>query len=501
MKPLIQVYLIVSAICGPLQLNAQKGTSYFISNQNEFDQYSGYRFPPGSKVLFKAGETFQGQFVVLGSGTSLQPNFIGAYQNIEGGLEREEIENKPLIQGEGKVDATLLLKNGQYWDITNLEITNSNGTEEQQGEIFGIQVVAENTGLREHIRISNCHVHHVNGKVEGKKTGGISINVFGKERITRFNGVIIENNLVEHVGGVGISNQSSWGRIHTDEYFPWSNFYIRNNKVAYTGRNGIIIRYAVSPIVEYNILAYNSRYSTGHSVFNFNTINCIVQYNEAYGNTSNDPDDIDHGGFDADYNSVGTIIQYNYSHDNNWFCGIMRKAINNDITIRYNVSINERLGLFLYGFPKEVGVKNVNIYNNTFYMSAGMGNRVFVAAGKFRTPTQTTFSNNIFYFEEKATWGFEPDSTCVFKNNLFYNLSPKGEEVFTKKPKFLSPSLEKEIDMANPKRLEGFEIKSNSSGFGKGILINANGGIDFRGKVIGEVTNIGAFEDEVRTSH
>ncbi|WP_372650763.1 right-handed parallel beta-helix repeat-containing protein, partial [Draconibacterium sp.] len=342
--------------------------------------------------------------------------------------------------------------------------------------------------------IRNCYVHHVNGKVGGKKTGGIYVEVRGEQVKTKFHNLLIENNRIAHTGGVGISNQSSWGNIKSDDYHPWTNFVIRGNRVEHTGRNGIIMRYALNPIVEYNVLAYNSRFDTGHSVFNFNTVGCVVQYNEAYGNTSDNPDDIDHGGFDADYNSRGTIIQYNYSHDNNWFCGIMKRPVNTDITIRYNISQNELLGAFLYGFPKETGVKDVKIYNNTIYFGKGKGTRVFVAAGKTRIPTETAFYNNIFCFEEKAEWGFEPDETCVFENNLFVNVGPKGEAAINKNPQFVNPGSGKtDIDMKDPNRLSGYRLKEGSPAIQTGKELENNGGKDFSGRQISGIPNIGAL--------
>ena len=55
---------------------------------------------------------------------------------------------------------------------------------------------------------------------------------------------------------------------------------------------------------------------------------------------------MDRGGFDADYNCVNTFIQYNYSHDNKWFCGIMKRR-NRNVVIRYNVSQNDTRGHLL----------------------------------------------------------------------------------------------------------------------------------------------------------
>ena len=474
------------------KVNTKK--TYYINTQDDFDQFNNTKFPEGASVLFATGKVFKGRFVLRGSGTKENPNIVTAYDPETGEVLKNWIENKPVIEGQGKVDETLLLKNGSNWEINNLEITNSNGTKEDQGDILGIHVIAENVGAIENIVIRNCHVHHVNGNVGGKKTGGIQVHVLGDRVKTKFHNLLIENNHVEHVGGVGISNQSSWGNINTATYHPWTDFVIRGNRVEHTGRNGIIVRYARNPVVEYNILAYNSRFDTGHSIFNFNTVNCIVQYNEAYGNTSDNPDDIDHGGFDADYNSTGTIIQYNYSHDNHWFCGIMRKGVNTDITIRYNISQNEELGALLYGFPNRSDVKGVKIYNNTFYFGKGKGNKVFVRAGKERTPIETTLRNNIFYFEDKAEWGFFPDETCILENNLFYNVSPKGKNAVVGDPMFVNPSSGgTDIDMTDPNRLSGYKLKDGSPANGTGKANENNGGEDFGGNPISDMPNIGAL--------
>ena len=471
--------------------------TFYINTQEDFNKWSNFKFPAGAKVLFAAGKTFKGQFELRGSGTENSPNLAAVYDEQTGRTITEWTDNKPAIHGEGKVISAIKLIDGNFWEINNLEVSNTNGTKGNQGKLLGINVVSTDVGLVQNITIKNCYVHHVNGEVGGKETGGIHVYVLGNVTKTKYDNLIIENNVISHVGGVGIANQSSWGSINTDDYFPWTNFIIRGNKVEYTGRNGIIVRYAQNPIVEYNKVAFSSRFDTGHSIFNFNTVDCIVQYNEAYGNTSNNPDDIDHGGFDADYNSRGTIIQYNYSHDNNWFCGIMRRPYNTDITIRYNISQNELLGAFLYGFPTEKGVKDVKIYNNTCYFGKGKGIRVFVEAGKIRIPTETSFWNNIFYFEDTAEWGFEPDETCVFENNLYYNLIPKGKNAITGDPLFINPgSGGTDIDMTDPNRLAGYHLQKESPAINTGKTVQENGFFDFQGNHIVGKPDLGAFESE-----
>ncbi len=468
---------------------------FYIDKQTDFDRLSGTEFPEGSKVLFASGTEFEGQFVLKGSGSEENPNWVGTYDLGSGKVLDKWTDNKAVINGLGKVEAPLYLYNGQYWEINNLEITNTDGTLNDQGKLRGIYVVAENSGVMNNITIKNCYVHNVNGNVGGKWHGGIYAQVFGDSIKTKFNQLLIEDNVVRDVAGMGIGNQSSWRDIDTEKYYPWTGFIIRGNFIERTGRNSIILRNALNPLIEYNVAAASSRFDTGHSIVNFNTINCIVQYNEAYGNTGPEGEN-ERGGFDADYKSRGTIIQYNYSHDNDWFCGIMRRGINSDITIRYNISQNERIGCYLYGFPTEHGLKDVKVYNNIHYFGKGKGNKIFVEGGKVRHPIETTFRNNIFYFEDEAHWGFEPESSCFFENNLFYNVSPKGDNALTSDPMFVNPGKGKvNIDMRDPDRLAGYRLKNISPCIGEGIPMDKNGGQDFWGnKLTNELTNIGAYE-------
>ena len=397
------IFLIVVCISLISCNSRQKNNSdiFYIRNQSDFDQYSGNEFPKGSKILFSQGTEFIGQFVIKGSGTSENPNLVSSYDPESKQILGDWIEKKAIIHGQGKVEAPIFISNGQHWEINNLEITNTNGSDDDQGKLKGIYVVAENSGKMENITIKNCYIHNVNGKVGGKWHGGIHVHVLGDSIKTKFHRLLIEDNVIRDVGGVGIGNQSSWRDIDTEKYYPWTEFIIRGNFIERTGRNSIILRNAFNPLIEYNVAAASSRFDTGHSIVNFNTTNCIVQYNEAYGNIGPENEN-ERGGFDADYKSTGTIIQYNYSHDNNWFCGIMKRGINSDITIRYNISQNELLGSYLYGFPTEKGLTNVKVYNNTHYFGKGKGNKIFVEGGKVRIPSETVFQNNIFFFEDEA---------------------------------------------------------------------------------------------------
>ena len=89
----------------------------------------------------------------------------------------------------------------------------------------------------------------------GKWHGGIHVHVIGDSIRTKFHKLLIEDNIIKEVGGVGIGNQSSWRNIDTDAYYPWTEFTIRGNFIDRTGRNSIILRNAIDPLIEYNVAA------------------------------------------------------------------------------------------------------------------------------------------------------------------------------------------------------------------------------------------------------
>ena len=187
----------------------------------------------------------------------------------------------------------------------------------------------------------------------------------------------------------------------------------------------------------------------------------------------------DRGGFDADYNCVNTFIQYNYSHDNLWFCGIMKKPGRNYV-IRYNISENDREGIYFYGFDREKSVENVHIYNNTHSnVRKGLDVSVFAEG---RTPLNTTFENNVFYFEGKGEWGRKATGiNTVFRNNLYFNIEPHSSETspVVADPALLRPgSAGKGIDLKTMAALRGYQPRAGTPGKDAGIAIKDQGGVD-----------------------
>jgi len=269
---------------------------------------------------------------------------------------------------------------------------------------------------------------------------------------------------------------------------------VADNRVDTTGRNNIIARTSIDAIYERNTLARSSRYDTGHSIFCFNTDGIRIQHNEAYGNTGEEGSD--RGGFDADYSCVRTMIQYNYSHDNEWFCGIMKRR-NRSVVIRYNISQNERTGLYFYGFNSSRDARDVHIYNNTHYVREGLNVEIFPEG---RTPLNSRFENNIFYFEGRGNWGDKAEEgiATTFRGNLYYGIAPhpSDKEAIVADPRFVDPGKGgTDIDLRTMKSLEGYRLKPDSPCIDAAIEIENNGGVDFTGtEVLEENADIGALE-------
>ncbi|MEW4923957.1 fibronectin type III domain-containing protein [Algibacter sp. 2305UL17-15] len=479
---------------------SENGKAYYIDATNGNDtangtseatawktlsKVNGTTFGPGDKILFKSGEVWNGQLLLSGSGSNGKPIIVDYYGT----------GNKPILNGGGVTEndnTTVRLKNGAYWEINNLEITNTNGSTAQQGPIWGLRVIVDNGTVINHIYIRNCYIHDVNGNVAGKDTGGIYVTADGSSPAF-YNDLQIQNNLVKDVGGLGIATQSPHASVKVADRYPFLNVKITGNTVGPTGRNNMIVRASDDAIVEHNRLINSSVFDKGHSIFNFNTVNCQIQYNEAYGNVG--PIGLaDRGGFDADYNCKDTKIQYNYSHDNNWGYAIMKRAINENVTIRYNISENDKLSIYFYGFEGDKGMTRANIYNNTHFVKAGLGVAVF----RDRTPFNTNFYNNIFYFEgtNEGLWGKEPNN-CTFENNAFYNITTRGTNAVTGNPLLEAPGTGgQDIDWSNyPNVLTGYKIKAGSPCIDAGKDITGNGGKDFWGNTLyNGSADIGAHE-------
>ncbi|MBZ5655468.1 MAG: right-handed parallel beta-helix repeat-containing protein [Acidobacteriia bacterium] len=440
-------------------------------------------FTPGDRILFKSGGAWTGQLSPRGSGTEERPIYIGKY----GG------ETKPVIDGAGTVEDVLLLKNQEYWEIQDLEITN---TGKGAAARRGVHVVADNYGEMHHVYLRSLTIHDVNGIDSDKVNGGIHYSAIGDTKPSRFVDLRIEDNRISHVDRSGIFGWSThWVR---SKWYPSLRVIIRNNVLDDIGGDGIVVVATDGALLEHNVVSRANQRSEGYNVaiWAWSADNTVIQYNEAYRT---------HGfrdgeGFDSDWNSRNTLIQYNYSHDNDGGFLLVcnegghspEESVGNIGTIvRYNVSQNDRSrGINIAG-----PVTHTQIYNNTLYTSKGRDVDVVLYSDWGGWASDTGFYNNLFYVSGTAKFsygvsrdtdgsyvtklGFGESTSNIFDYNTYFGSvqSPEDPHALTADPMLANPGTASE----GRATLRGYEVRPSSPLINSGKTIPNNGGRDFWG--------------------
>ena len=517
---ILNCVLIVSMLfsCDSLSDNYNDAGVYYIDAESGDDSNSGHSpksawqslekvnqtvFEPDDKILFKAGISWEGQLEVQGSGAKEAPIQINRYG--EG--------KNPAIHGKGEELHTLLLHNVEYWEVRNLEITNTG--EDRVAGRRGVIISAEDFGDCHHIVLVSLEIHHVNGSLVKSDGGGSAIlwQNRGDSVKTRFIGLQITNCHLHHCGRNGINSR---GYTNRKEWHPSLEVVIRNNLLEQIPGDGIVPIGTDGALIEYNIMRdcpdILSHEEAAAGIWPWSADNTIIQFNEVSGHKAK----WDGQGFDSDWNCQNTIIQYNYSHDNyGGFLLVCNNGSNvhtdrnigtTNTIIRYNVSMNdgirpyetERRSWFAPTIHISGPVENTKIYNNVFIIPEKPlkeNDRTIVEMDNWGGPwpENTLFANNIFYVEEKADFFFDGDEGTEFTNNCFYgNLEnlPDDPAAIFEDPQFADVSA----------RGDGFEVLKNfmlqktSPCKDARIDIENNGGQDLFGNSIEGKTNIGVHE-------
>ena len=496
----------------------QSNATYYIDSSSGKDSNSGHSpksawasiekvnqtvFKPGDRILFKAGCSWYGQLELKGSGSSVAPIQINKYGEGE----------KPAIHGNGEKLQTLLLHNVEYWEVRNLEITNTGDM--PMAKRRGIFVSAKDFGDCHHIVLDSLEIHHVNGSLIKKDGGGSAIfwQNRGDSILTRFIDLQILNCYLHHCERNGINAS---GYTNRKKWHPSLKVVIRKNLLEQIPGDGIVPIGTDSALVEYNVMrdcpdSFTSTEAAA-GIWPWSADNTVIQFNEVSGHKAT----WDGQGFDSDWNCQNTIIQYNYSHDN--YGGFLlvcnsgentntnQNIGNKNTIVRYNVSINDGLRTYKTHNGKWFSpsmhisgpVENTQIYNNVFIISKKPvieGDRTIVAMDNWGGPwpENTFFANNIFFVEEKADFDFKGDKNTTFKSNCFFGkieYLPNDPAAIFEDPQFINASARG----AGFDILKNFMLTKSSPLISKGILIENNGGKDLFGNELGEQITIGASE-------
>ncbi len=459
-------------------------------------------FSPGDELCFRAGGSFTGSLHPLGSGTLAAPIVIGSYGTGE---------MPKFVAGASDLDTVLLL-NQSYWEVNGLEVTNEKSS---LGDVRGIAIRGSNAGTLSHIYVRGCHVHDVTGVVNwiggdtadnapgvtfqtgwdaSKRTGGIVVEVDAKNgtsQKTKFDDVRIENNVIEDTSFGGIILKQLDGTVHwgvrssksDSTWTPHTNVVIRNNYLSQTGTsygcNTIYVTDVQDGLVEGNV----TKGSGTSAIELYYTDRVTVQHNETFG-TVRKASGADYNGIDSDKASTGTIIQYNYVHDNG--DGILLAQFSfGDSVIRYNLIVNNsRYGINLHS---DTSATNAT-YNNLFF-AEGLASASLVSTSGDGSALAATYviSNNILH-TTRTSDAARTGSGVTYRNNLYSGLPAVAGDSGAKtgNPMFVNPGARQNGDQSGPAfaSLTGFALMAGSPALNAGVTIADNGGMDFFGTAL-----------------
>jgi len=422
-------------------------------------------FQPGDRLLFKAGTRYRGRLNPQGSGKLVkgQPRPIRLGKYGEGPL--------PRIDGQGEVLDTLLLRNVEFWEVADLEITNL-GTNRAPWRT-GVRVVSDGFGRMRHIHLRNLFVHDVNGDLRKEQEGcGIYFETRGRRSGSHFDDLLVERCRLLRTDRNGICQRNGSGTRS-------QRVVIRGNWLEDIGGDGIKPWGSDAPIVEYNIVRDGRMrcddYAAG--IWPFDCDDALIQFNEVSGMRGTK----DGQGFDSDYLCRRSVFQYNYSHDNEG--GFMLicspgNSYNEDTIIRYNISQND--GINSARVFHLSGTRNAQIYNNTIYVGPKQDLPLLLFSDwDGGHAVATKFYNNIFYVDGRVTYDWGPSEKLLFANNVYYGNHielPPDPNLSTNRPPLVNPGSGGE----GVKTLVGYR-PTKSLAFPLGRPVSDHGGRDFFG--------------------
>lgn len=467
----------------------------------------------GDTLLFKRGNIFKGSLFPKIIPSSASITRIGAFG--EG--------NKPILDAEGRESYSLMLFNNQFIEVADLAITQT--ANDIPAIRRGAFYQAEDLGEVKHVYFRNINFENIignKGKDDGdlfaKRNAGLALEITGNNTPTFMNGYLVEGCRFYRVGRHGAVNTSTWSKrtlTTNTNWVPSKNVVIRKNVFEETASDGLIVRVADAPLIEYNLFKRCSKELSGNACFTFNCDNALWQYNEACYTVYNTGDS-DAAGFDSDYKSKNTIFQFNYAHHNEYgdmlITGGPASAggFNDGTIVRYNVFYNNGH----HGLRHSGVVTNSYLYNNVIYKDQHVAQptepyeeyvttRLFYTKNWGGWPKDAFYANNIYYYfndsiPASADLNADRSPGSRFFNNIIYANKmvdcPSQVNGLRSNPLFKLPEKGKNWDGLN--KMLYFQLQPGSPAIDAGIKIDNTVTTDYKGTPVPEnvQTDIGAFE-------
>ena len=222
-------------------------------------------------------------------------------------------------------------------------------------------------------------------KVEARGFQWAGIRVGGWTNKSGFRTVLITDSHAHHNGDVGIHIRGEFDKsstLYANEKVYIARSYAYDNtgipdKWAHSG-NGILLTDVIFGTVERSVAHHNGKFSNyAHGgpvgIWAFDASKITLQYSESFSNKTGS--NRDGAGFDLDGGVTSSVMQNNYSHDNDgpgYLLGQFTRARpwGRNI-VRYNISQNDarRNSYGAITLTGPAGPYNVSIEHNTIFMS------------------------------------------------------------------------------------------------------------------------------------
>lgn len=421
---------------------------------------AGFALRPGDRVLLAAGSVWREPLLIRRSGAQGAPISIGAHG--EG--------PRPRIDAGGVAENAIEITNAEFVTVSGLEVTNSASDPAVRR---GVLIAADDFGVARDITVRDLYIHDISGTNERKDNGGIVFRASATRIPSRFERLTIERNIIWKVDRSGIAGISD--QVSRDRWFPSRFVVIRDNLVEDIGGDGIVPRGTDGALVEHNIVRHAAARAGGYNagIWQWSTDNTLIQLNEAA---------YTHGvydgqGFDSDYNSRGTTLLYNYSHDNEGgFLLICTPVKRDDATnlgnvgtiARYNVSRHDQTRIF-----QLAGASDARIESNVIHVARGSEVQMVVATQWDGWSSDISFVNNILAVAGTARYGYEvgrnsghyliasgfgPARNIRFRNNRFLgrHIDPPPDPEAERREKFSLPDDDWNVPQFDPAQPDGF---------------------------------------------
>ena len=443
----IFVLLLSFSLCAQNQYYLSSSTGNDNNNGSQtqpwktLSKLSNTTLGPGDTVYFKKGDTFRGHYVVNGSGT--EGNLI-TFTSYGSG-------NQPIISGSSHDDGggdyreAILVTNHDNMVFDGLEIQNHRTISRSGvGDLvsFGIRIEVSNSNVDlNNFSFRNMTFKNVYALYWVDPADQNAFNDFEVSGLTFIsywggiiNNVIVEDSYFTDLQRIGVHIKNTMGKTSTKRN---TNFVFRNNEFFQIGGTCVLPIRTENCLIENNIFnqpgakTNDKMIGRGSAVWNWYSINTIVQYNQAV----NAKGILDSHGIHVDHSNVDTFIQYNYMQDcEGGFVEIL--GGNQRAVYRFNISVNDGWRVnpnwansdHTIWLNDKIGGQSGHpshdsyIYNNTVVINKS-GNDAFDTAIDINGQNTRIF-NNIFYAVNGSGIGNQQgnysDPNLMMTNNLFF---------------------------------------------------------------------------------